>query len=48
MFYRIVNRDPNYPSAFSAAACECISGLLQKKEEDRFAFTVQCFRTIYS
>ena len=35
MFYRIVNRDPSYPSNFSPAACDCIGGLLKKKEEDR-------------
>jgi hypothetical protein len=39
MFYRIVNRDPNYPSTFSPAACDCIGGLLRKKEEERLGNT---------
>ena len=39
MFYRIVNRDPSYPSHFSSAACVCISGLLQKREENRLGST---------
>jgi hypothetical protein len=47
MFYRIVNRDPNYPSTFSAAACECISGLLQKKEEDRFGLKYDAFTSVF-
>ncbi len=41
MFYRIVNRDPNYPSTFSSAACECIGGLLRKKEDDRLGYGEQ-------
>ena len=35
MFYRIVNREPNYPGSFSSAAIECISHLLRKREDDR-------------
>ena len=35
MFYRIVNREPTYPSSFSPAASDCIGRLLRKKEDER-------------
>lgn len=43
-----MNREPTFPPTFSAEACECIGGLLRKRETERLGYGDNGARQIMS